>query len=562
VSDVSGAFLTPAIFVMEIGFDERIPTYSGGLGVLAGDLAFSLAHLGVPATFVTLLSRGGYTLQSLDRTVGQVDAPQPWDYQELLSPVEKHTTVEIGGKPQKVGAWEFRIQRRNETRVLFLDTNFPENDGPFRDATDRLYGGDTHLRLLQDIILGVGGYRMLKALGREASVLHLNESHAAFATLEVLREEGGPEAARRRCAFTSHTPVAAGNDVFPVEMVKQALPDYAPVDWNQESVDGSIVLSRLAAKYSGVTNAVSLKHKYVTERILGRSNIEYVTNGVYHLRWVHEDLKRLFDEFTPGWGESPSLLMEAAQIPIERLAEAHQSAKEKLLSEVNARAGAKMNVSSLTLCVAKRVTGYKRNGMILSDLDRLIRIASDKGELQIIITGKTHPRDGVAKAILADIVQRAETINQKSQKVRVVVLGNYDIDLAKLLVAGSDLWVNNPRRPLEACGTSGMKAGMNGVLNFSVHDGWWLEGGIEGVNGWGIGRRPDWTDLSDSDDGEDSKDFYDKLEERIVPLFYGNKPKWLDMARTSIATIGPLFNSYRMATEYVTKVYSRVAAAG
>jgi starch phosphorylase len=541
---------------MEIGVASQIPTYSGGLGVLAGDLAYSFADLGLPATFVTLLSRHGYGSQKLDRESGQLDAPQSWDYARILSPTGAQASVELGSTVQRVGAWEYKVRGKAETSVLFLDTDFPENDRSVREATERLYGGEVRHRMLQDIILGIGGYRILKALGRDVDVYHLNESHAAFATVDLLRDTGNPEATRQRCAFTTHTPLASGNDSFPLAMVEEALSKYTWVDWAKESVDGSINLSRLAAKYSGVTNAVSLKHRFVSEGALGRGNVSYVTNGVYHRRWVHDELKRVYDRQIPGWQESPSLLVGAMGIPAEDLAHARNSVKKTLVAMVNDRTGLRFDEGTLTISVAKRMTGYKRNNMILSDPERLQRIAAERGNVQVIIAGKAHPRDDAGKGMLADAINRADQLNRGSQRVKVAVLENYDIEMAKLLVAGSDVWLNNPRRPMEACGTSGIKAAMNGALNFSVYDGWWLEGGIEGVNGWGIGRRPEWDDLSGPVDREDADDLYRKLAEEVVPTYYGNKERWWGMSRTSIATIGPLFNSYRMVEDYVTKVYS------
>jgi glycogen phosphorylase len=553
--------LIAAIFVMEIGIDNRIPTYSGGLGVLAGDMAYSFADLGLPATFITLLSRNGYASQKLDAATGQVDAPEPWDWANLLSPLEPKATVEIGDRLQTVGAWEYKIRGKTETSVLFLNTDYPENDAEFRAATDRLYGGEPYHRLLQDIILGVGGYRVLKALGREAGVYHLNESHAAFATTELLRDSGSAAATRTKCVFTTHTPIAAGNDVFPIAAVEGALRKYTWVNWKEESSDGGVNLARLASKYCGVTNAVSLKHRFVSERVVGHNEIAYVTNGVYHKRWIHPELKKLFDFHIPSWEESPSLLARAMAIPAEALAQAHAAAKRALLSTLIARQGRVFNEDTFTICVAKRITGYKRNGMILSDPERLQRMAEESGGVQVIIAGRTHPRDGAAKGMLGDILRKAEVLNKRNGKVKVAVLENYDMEMAKALVAGSDVWLNNPRRPLEACGTSGIKAAMNGVLNLSVNDGWWLEGGIEGVNGWGVGRRTEWSNLDDSRDDEDQEALYSKLSAAVLPLYYGGREKWLEMQKSSIASVGPLFNSYRMVEDYVTKVYSRAASA-
>jgi len=551
--------LNTAIFVMEIGLDNRMHTYSGGLGVLAGDMAYSFADLGYPATFVTILSRNGYDSQKLDAAAGQLDAPDPWDWKELLSPTGAKATMEVWGKPQTVGAWEYKIKGKTETSVLFLDVDFPENERGVREATDRLYGGEPGDRLTQDIILGIGGYRVLKALGRNVDMYHLNESHAALATIELLRDAGSVEAARRCCAFTTHTPVSAGNDVFQIEAVEGALRGYSWINWKEESSDGVINLSKLASKYSGTTSAVSLKHSYVAERVVGHNRITYVTNGAYHRRWVHPEMKKLYDEHIKGWEDVPSLLGGAVELPSEALSKAHSVAKQSLVSLVNLHNPRPFDESILTICIAKRITGYKRNGMLLGDLEKLQRIAEEKGDLQVVYAGKTHPRDASAKGMLADILRKADLLNRSMRKVRVAVLENYDIDMAKVLVAGVDVWLNNPRRPLEACGTSGIKAAMNGVLNLSVYDGWWLEAGIDGINGWGVGKRADWPDLSDSPDGEDEAGLYSKLSSSVLPTFYRDRDRWVDMQKKSIATVGPLFNSYRMVKEYITRVYSRAA---
>jgi len=546
---------------MEIGVDSRIPTYSGGMGVLAGDMAYSFADLGIPVTFVTLLSRNGYNSQKIDAAVGQIDSPQPWDWEKLLIPTQAKAAVEIGERAQTVGAWEYKITGKSETSVLFLNTDYPENDAEVRDAGDRLYGGEPYHRLIQDIVLGIGGYRVLKAMGRDVSIYHLNESHAAFAAIELLRETGSVEETRRKCVFTTHTPIAAGNDVFPLAAVESALWKYGWVNWKEESNDGAINLSRLATRYSSVTNAVSLKHSFVSEKVMGHNHITYVTNGVYHRRWVHPEVKKVLSNYIPGWEESPSLLVRAVRIPSETLAQAHVAAKRDLVALVNGSGGAQFQEGPITITMAKRITGYKRNGMILGDSARLQRMAESIGAVQIVIAGKTHPRDNVAKGMLADILRKADGLNRTTTKVKVAVLENYDIEMAKVLVGGSDVWLNNPRRPLEACGTSGMKAAMNGVLNLSTNDGWWLEGGIEGVNGWGIGKRNEWADLSESREGEDEEDLYSKLTSMVLPTYYRDPEMWREMQKRSIATVGPLFNSYKMVEDYVAKVYSRTAVS-
>ncbi len=550
-----------ANFVMEMGLEGEMPTYSGGLGVLAGDFALSFADMGVPAVFVTLLYRGGYVAQELDRNSGQLDGEKSMDPTRFLKPLDKSVDLEMAGRHVKVNAWEYVIQSKSRVSVVFLDTDDSSNDPAGREVTRRLYGGDPWYRLEQEAVLGVAGYRMLKALGYGVDVYHLNESHAALLTTELLREFGKKEAVRERCVFTAHTPVAAGYDAFPVAMIKQMFEHYDWIDWNVEENEGRIDLSQLALKYSGVTNAVSLKHRYVSERVLKNNHVEYVTNGVYHRRWIHDQLKILFSRHMPGWERTPSLLRGAFNLPSGELSDAHRAVKAEMVSMINARTANHFDSDSLTIGLAKRVTAYKRNNLILSNPERLADAAERHGVIQLVFAGKAHPRDEGGKAMIKDIIQKGEDLAKTSTKVRVAYLQDYDIGMSRTLVAGCDLWLNTPRRPLEACGTSGMKAAMNGTLNFSVYDGWWLEGGIEGVNGWGIGRRPEWLDFTESSDSEDLSDLYGKLSGSIAPTYYLRRDKWWEMAKSSIATVAPFFNSYRMVGDYITRVYSRIGAS-
>jgi starch phosphorylase len=553
--------VTVANFVMEIGIKNEIPTYSGGLGVLAGDAAFSFADLGLPAVFVTLLYKMGYTSQKLDLFAGQIDSDSPWDYRELLTPLGTYVDVQLAGKVQKVGAWQYLISGKREVPVLFLDTDVEGNDPATREITDRLYGGDHWHRLMQEMVLGIGGYRMLQALGRTVDIYHLNESHAALLVVELKRAHREMTEVKKRCVFTAHTPVPAGYDAFPVAMMKDAFKRYDWVDWDAEATpEGKVDLSRLAVKYSSVTNAVSLKHHYVSKRVLNHGKIEFVTNGVYHRRWIHHELKRLFDAYIPGWEETPALLIRAMGLPTRAFESAHLQAKSEMLDMLYRSTGRQFSRGDLTVGLAKRVTAYKRNDLILADLDRLIGIAENHGTIQVIMAGKAHPRDDVGKAVLRNILHKIEKLKTQTDKVRVAYLENYDIDAAKYLVSGCDVWLNNPIRPLEACGTSGMKAAVNGVLNFSVHDGWWLEGGVEGVNGWGIGRRAPWDDLAEGGES-DLEDIYRKLSEAILPMYYNETAKWSAMGKNSIATVGPIFNSYRMINDYETRIYSRARSS-
>jgi starch phosphorylase len=553
-----------AYFVMELGLESDIPTYSGGLGTLAGDTLLSFADLDIPAVCVTLLYKRGYTLQKLTPHGMQLDFDSFWDYKKRLKKLDLQVEVVFGNKKQKVNCWEYIVRSKGDVRILFLDADVEGNDPDIRKLNEKLYFDDGIYRLRQEILLGIGGYRVLKALGYNIHAYHMNESHSAFLIVELLKELGSLERVRDRCVFTTHTPVPAGHDRFPLEMVKQELGEYDSVDWYKETEDGHINLSRLALRYSGKANSVSYRHLFVSKNMFpecgipdggGLCDMDYVTNGVYHKRWVHEDLKDVFDEFLQGWDENPIILQKAHEIPSDVLIKKHNKVKDQLISFVNKATGASFSDDVLTLCVARRITPYKRNDLILRDIDRLIHIAERFGSLQIVFAGKAHPKDNLGKEMIKNIVEKIRIVKDKSKDLRIAFLENYDIEMAKLLVAGCDVWLNNPKRPYEACGTSGMKAGMNGVLNFSTWDGWWLEGGIEGVNGWGIGPKPSWQDMTDSNDEEDLEDLYNKLAYIIIPTYYKHKDEWVKLMKNSIATIGPYFNTHRMVSEYISKVY-------
>jgi len=541
---------------MEIGLESDMPTYAGGLGILAGDTAYTFADLGIPAVFVTLLYKAGYTRQKLTAGGLQMDQEFRWPYKEKLTPLAPVVQLEAGSQQMKARMWQYTIKGKRDVPVIFLDTDVQDNPPIFKAATEKLYQSTGAARLTQELLLGVGGFRALKALGYDVDLYMMNEGHAALLTVELLKEFKSPKEVRRRCMFTTHTPVAGGHDAFPIPMVQDLMKAYTWMDWRSESVDGSLNLSRLASKYSCVTNAVSLKHEYVSRIILGRNDVDHVTNGVYHKRWVHEDLRRVFDRYLPLWGDEPSLLSNAYRIPSADLAKAHDAAKAKMVAMANASSKGGFAADVLTIGIAKRITAYKRNGLILTDASKLASIADSAGGIQIVFSGKAHPDDDIGKNGIVHILTQAAAVMKKTSKVRVAFLEDYSIDIARTMVSGCDLWLNNPKRPLEASGTSGMKAAMNGVLNFSTWDGWWLEGGVERVNGWGIGKRPQWDDLSESDEAEDLRDLYSKLSEEILPLYYNDRGRWLEMAKASIATIGPRFNTHRMVREYLTKWYA------
>jgi len=448
--------------------------------------------------------------------------------------------------------------------VLLLDADLPNNDPSDRKLTDRLYGGDAEYRLAQEIILGIGGVRYLRALGcATIERFHMNEGHAALLSLELLDQQierrGGSaadaadvDAVRRQCVFTTHTPVAAGHDHFPLELAlavvgREELGRMPP----GFSHDGALNMTYLALHLSHYVNGVAKRHGEVSRHLLGERRIEAITNGVHVATWAAPPFLALYDRFLDGWRSDNFSLRYALQIPLEEIAAAHQAAKSALIERVALATGVKLNPAVLTLGFGRRVTAYKRPGLLLSDLDRLRRIAANVGRLQIVYAGKAHPHDEEGKRLIAEISRRAVELGDA---VRIVYLEDYGANTARTMVSGVDLWVNTPQPPLEASGTSGMKAAVNGVPSLSVLDGWWLEGHVEGATGWAIGR--DGYESGDGvDDRRDAEDLYAELERVIVPMFYHRPDDYLAIMRNAIALTGSFFNTHRMLEQYVSHAY-------
>ncbi|MEP6689797.1 MAG: alpha-glucan family phosphorylase, partial [Gemmatimonadaceae bacterium] len=559
-----------AYFSMEICLEQEIPTYSGGLGVLAGDTLRSAADARVPMVGVTLLHRKGYFVQHLDAAGQQAESAAVWRPEERLELLEPTVAVAIEGRRVAIRAWKYTVRGLSggEVPVFLLDTALPENDEWDRTLTDTLYGGDVYYRLCQEVVLGMGGAAMLQALGFTGDVhYHINEGHAALLTITLLERhlaghsawDAGDvdlEAVRRRCVFTTHTPVPAGHDKFPMTMVRQVLGD--PVASLIETARGTDDLGQLNMTYlalalSRFMNGVAMRHREVSREMFPRFPIDSITNGVHAVTWTSEPFRGLFDARIPEWRRDNLYLRYAVGIPLADVRAAHAVAKATLIAEVARRSGVALDPTVLTIGFARRATPYKRADLIFTDLDRLRAIAADAGKLQIVFAGKAHPADTGGKALIARIHQAAAEL---SDAVRVVYLANYDMALAQTLVPGVDLWLNNPQKPLEASGTSGMKAALNGVPSLSVLDGWWIEGHLEGVTGWKIGQtnEPD-------DPGADAADLYLKLERVILPLFYALPDAFAEVMRHAIAQNGSFFNTQRMVRQYVHNAYFPPAVA-
>mgnify|MGYP002153786783 CR=1 FL=1 len=553
-----------AYFSMEVGLDPAMPTYSGGLGVLAGDTLRAAADLGVPMVGVTLLHRKGFFRQHLDARGVQSESPSVWYPEEFLEPMEPRVSVIIEGREVQVRAWRYLVQglSGHSVPVYFLDTALPENTPWDQTLTDHLYTGDDHYRLCQEVVLGLGGVAMLRALGHErVQLYHMNEGHSALLTLALLEEqtEGrglrvatkkDKEAVRQRCVFTTHTPVPAGHDQFSLDMVRGVLGDERTVALQAVDccLNGTLNMTYLALVFSRYINGVSQRHHDISHSMFPAYPINSITNGIHAVTWTAPAFQDLYDRHIPEWRGDNLYLRYAMSIPLQEIQEAHAVAKRELLAEVKKRTGVRLDPTVMTFGFARRATAYKRADLLLSDLERLRRIARQVGPLQIIYAGKSHPQDGSGKGIIQHIFELAAAL---ADDVPVVYLEEHDMALGKYLCSGVDLWLNSPQKPHEASGTSGMKAAANGVPSLSVLDGWWIEGHVEGVTGWSIGD--DWE--AESNPGREINSLYDKLEYVIVPMFYSRPRAFARVMRSAIAINASFFNSQRMILQYLENAY-------
>src|SRR5208337_1778628 len=512
-----------AYFSMEIAINPGMPTYSGGLGVLAGDTMRSAADLGVPLVAFTLLHRKGYFQQHLDGKGVQSEDVQPWNPSDFCTEEPARVTVSVEDRIVTVRAWRYELAGRfgRVVAIYLLDTDLEINSGWDRGLTDHLYGGDSNYRLQQEIVLGMGGARMAHALGHRVNVYHMNEGHAALLTLALLESElgGGPLSAatetdlaqvRRRCVFTTHTPVPAGHDRFSLEQTIRILGGDRTARLEKLGCfrDGLLNMTVLALNFSRYANGVSMQHAKVSRGMFPEFTIDSITNGVHASTWVSEPIQQLLDAHFSTWRRDNLYLRNAIDLPEKEILAAHARNKQALLAEVARSNGLVLNPKVLTLGFARRAATYKRATLLFTDPRRLAEIAAAAGGLQIVFAGKAHPQDEPGKKLIQEIVEDAA--KYANDVLRVVYLENYAWNLGALMTAGVDVWVNTPRRPYEASGTSGMKAALNGVPSLSILDGWWIEGCIEGYTGWAI--------EDGETDEEEANNLYSKLENAVVPL--------------------------------------------
>lgn len=528
-----------AYFSMEIGLESKIPTYSGGLGILAGDTLKSAADTGLPLVGVSLIYHKGYVKQKLDKSGYQCEEPVVWDPSSKMKLLPNEVSIKLEDRIVKVKAWEYTIKGESGHKipVYFLDTDLEDNAKIDRDATNHLYIDDNHQRLIQEAVLGIGGVRMLRTLGYDIDTYHMNEGHAALLTLELLKERAWKdENVKKSCVFTTHSPVA-GHDSFDYALVDKVLKEAVPWHIRKIAGDNALSMTLLAMNLSRYVNAVSKKHAQVSKSLFPNFNIDSITNGVHPFTWTSKSFQNLYDKHIPGWRKDPKLLKKVSKIPYDEIWKAHQTAKKELLKKIPG-----FDINTLTIGYARRAAPYKRMSLIFSDLERLAKLG--QGKLQLVFAGKSHPNNHEGKEVIRKITQTSKN----PDKIKLVFLEDYDMELGKLLTSGCDVWLNNPTIPLEACGTSGMKACLNGVPHFSTLDGWWLEGYEEDVTGWAIGSN-------ESDDRKDAENFYEKLENKIIPLYYENKEKWAEMMKNVITLNASKFNSHRMVMEYAKKAY-------
>ena len=600
-----------AYFSAEYGLDETIPIYSGGLGILSGDHLKSASDLGLPFVAVGMLYKEGYFIQKLSKYGEQENNYVKADLNNLPIEAVKDSegkdlkiTVDYPERKLYLKVWKINVGR---IKLYLMDSDIDENSEEDKKVTLQLYGGDQDMRIKQEIVLGMGGVKLLKTLGLNPTVYHMNEGHSSFLTLELIKDlmeekkisfEMAKDITTSKTVFTTHTPVPAGNDIFPLDLVEKYFKDFWPkIGLSREEflklgmkptekLDNGFNMGILALKNAGKKNGVSKLHGAVSRELFGEvwpniaaneSPIGYVTNGIHTCSWLAQNLKELYNEYLiPYWQDNmqkDDVWKQIKDIPNERLWNEHQARKMKMLKMVKEntterlkRVGipyeeikeitSKINPNALTIGFARRFATYKRATLIFKDLERITQILNDSERpIQLIFAGKAHPLDKVGQ----DLIKYINELAMKPQfKGKIFVLENYNIGMSRYLISGCDVWLNNPRRPMEASGTSGQKASVNGVINFSVLDGWWAEG-YDQTNGWTIGTNAEFTSYEEQDLA-DSESLYNTLENKIIPLYYENREEnipnnWVEIMKNSIITTGGKYSTQRMVIDYTNKMY-------
>jgi starch phosphorylase len=550
-----------AYFSMEVGIDAKVSTYSGGLGILAGDTLKTSADMALPYVGVTLLTRKGYFRQSINKHGQQVEKPQVWPVDKQLKKCKPTITLKLDGHPFKVRAWCYEAKglTGHVVPVYYLDTDIAGNPPELRTLSHHLYGGDNRYRLMQEWVLGAGGVKMLRALGYDSlSCFHMNEGHAAFLTFELMAEQlkrqkkgtigkSSIETVKQQCVFTTHTPVPAGHDRFGLKEAKALIGDHPmwKITRHFTSDKTQLDMTELALAFSRFVNGVAKKHAEVSRAMFPNHRIEAVTNGIHVPTWIAPPIAKLLDTYVADWKLDNDHLRHALAVPLKELDKAHQINKDTLIALINKTSPVRFKRNVFTIGFARRATPYKRADLIFRDIERLKKMARNVGAFQLVFAGKAHPKDEGGKQLIQAIHEAAK---QLGRDIPTVYLPNYEMNLAKCLIPGVDIWLNNPEPPMEASGTSGMKAALNGVPNLSILDGWWIEGCIEGLTGWGIGNP------EKSSRAADARSLYKKLE-KVIDLYYQDHSAFVQVMRNAIALNGSYFSTQRMLREYCLKAY-------
>lgn len=536
-----------AYFSMEIALENNIKNFAGGLGVLAGDILRSASELKFPMIAVSLLYKDGYFKQVINKQGKQEAGADKSDFSKLKLLTHK-IFLNISQDRVLVRAWEYKLKSNNGIKipVYLLDTDWPENGKKYRQICKNLYDADLIKKLEQAIILGRGGIRLLEKIGRGGiSKIHLNEGHGALACIELFlnskKQSVGEkiEDVRKKIVFTTHTPVIAGHDIYFREFLLKYQPDF-PSSIKESIKEDEINFTNLAMFFSSYINSVSLKHGGVSRKMFPGYKIDSITNGVNSSFWTSPSFKKVFDKYLNNWAEDNTLLSGAKDIPLEEIKDAHQEEKRKLIKLVQKNSGKIFKDDIFTITFARRFAPYKRPGLILEDIESLKKINKKVGKIQIIYAGKAHPDDVIGQTLISKVNRRIKSLRKE---INIAFIPNYDIEKAKILVAGSDLWLNNPVTPNEASGTSGMKAAHNGVPQLSTLDGWWPEAEHKNKTGWDITERSFKNDL------------HHILAEKIIPLYYKNEKEYCNICRNAITYNASKFNTQRVLKEYIRKAY-------
>ena len=538
-----------AYFSAEIGISSSIPTYSGGLGVLAGDHIKAAGDAGINMCAITLLYKEGYFKQRIDEDGIQTETYPRFDPDPLIKQLDLSFSLRLQNREVFVQVYKFDYvpESGNHVPIYFLDTDCEKNSTNDKNITLRLYSGDKDHRILQEGILGFGGIKLLQKLEQNnIKTYHMNEGHCSFLVLGLLDQfRGDAEKVISSCHFTTHTPVPAGHDHFSMNRVKNLLGTLIPNDLDLPSIKNNerLHMTELGLRFSRSANGVSELHGDVAQDQFPWTSIGYITNGVHHSYWMGAPFKNIFDKFLPDWRLDPDKLLDIDIVPDNILFQAHQERKRKLLGYVNSQSGKVLDLDTLTIGFARRSATYKRAQLLFYNLERLRELGHKK--LQVIYSGKAHPNDDEGKELIQKIVEKSKSL---FGSIKVIYLENYDMWLGRQITSGVDVWLNTPLRPNEASGTSGMKATLNGIPNLSILDGWWAEGCDHKVNGWAIG------DPNHPDDHKDAEHLYYLLENQIIPMFYDNKKKWIALMKEAIKT-GVRFTALRMIDEYKNQYY-------